>query len=68
MADYAYFRGEEKSLRTKRHSCYQNDEGDDCEKIKLLKLNVDTGEEENWISTRNYPYLMPDDTHIFPKI
>ena len=37
--------------------------GDDCEKIKLLKLNVDTGEkEENWISTRNYPYLMPDDT------
>lgn len=36
--------------------------GVECEHIKLIKLNLETGiKEERWISTRNYPYLMPSD-------
>lgn len=45
-------------------------QGKDCENIKLVKLNMETGEkEESWISTRSYPYLMPnEDVYITENI
>ena len=47
MANYAYFRGEENRLEQKDIPVIKMMKGDDCEKkIKLLKLNVDTGEKK----------------------
>lgn len=44
--------------------------GDDCKKIKLIKLDIDTGDkEEIWISTQNYTYLMPgEDIYITENV